>query len=333
MIHVVLRRTGRIGLLAPLLVAALAFASCGGDDPKSGGGGSARQVTVGVLPVANAAPLYLGMKQGFFADEGIEIKPKVGQGGADLITSMVAGESQFAFLGYTPAIVARSKGLPIKLVANADNGGTNTRNEWQVIAAEKGSSLRTPEDLAGKTIAVNAVKGVAEVATKAALEKEGVDPESVKLLEIPFPEAPAALEAGRVDAAWLPEPFLSQVLGRGGREVLAPYASLGKLFPNGTYATTEQVLADDPEMVEGFERAITKSLGYATDNPDEARQIITTFTKIPPDLVKEIRLPRWETQIDGKQVEELIGYSEQYGVIDKSVPLDELLWKGASTKG
>ena len=75
----------------------------------------------------------------------------------------------------------------------------------------------------GKTIAVNALKGVGEVMIKAALKKRGVDPNSVKLLALPFPAMRAALENGQVDAVWTPEPFLSQALNLdGARIVMAP---------------------------------------------------------------------------------------------------------------
>jgi NitT/TauT family transport system substrate-binding protein len=308
--------------------------ACGDDDD---GGGAAKseggitKVTVGTLPIANAAPMYLGMKQGFFRDERLEIAPQMAQSGNELITGLVGGDAQFAFLGYVPVIVARSKGLPVKVVANADNGADTAKDEWQVIMSPKGSPIREPADLAGKTVAVNALKGVAEVGLKAALEKEGVDPESVKLLEVPFPEMPAAMDAGRVDAIWAPEPFLTSVLGQGAQEVLAPYISLGKKFPNGTYATTEKYLAENADVVERFARAMNKSSQYATEHPDEARAIIPTFTQIKPAVAEKIRLPLWPTEIDRAQLEDLVGYTQKYGVIDKPVDVDDLVWEGASS--
>ena len=175
-----------------------------------------------------------------------------------------------------------------------------------------------------------ALRGVGEVTVKAALEAEGADPDSVKFLEIPFPEMPAALKKGRVDAIWAPEPFLTQVLGEGGNEVLPVYQSLGPLFPNGAYATTEEYIAKNEKVVEGFARAINKALKYASDNPDAARKTITTFTKIPPDVVQKIRLPLWPTKIDREQLTDLIGYTQKYGVIEKTFPVEDMIWEGAS---
>jgi ABC-type nitrate/sulfonate/bicarbonate transport system substrate-binding protein len=60
------------------LACALALAACGGDDDAGGGGSADKPVTlkVGVIPIADVAPLYVGIEQGFFKAEGLEIDPK-----------------------------------------------------------------------------------------------------------------------------------------------------------------------------------------------------------------------------------------------------------------
>jgi NitT/TauT family transport system substrate-binding protein len=323
----------RMPLAALGAAALLAVAGCGGDDAGGGGGGGATQQTtkvkVGVLPISNVAPLYLGMKKGFFRDEGLQIEPAPAQSGNEIVTAMVSGDLQFGFLGYVPATSGRAQGLPLKLIANADNGAETANKEWTQLMVSKDSPIRDVKDLAGKTIAVNALKGVGEVVIKAALDKRGVNPNSIKLLEVPFPEMPAALERGRVDVIWAPEPFLTSVLGQGAREIEAPLTTLGKRFPNGTYATTEQYLGDSEDKVERFARAMNKSSEYATAHPEEARATIPDFTKIPADVAERIRLPLWPTEIDRGQLQQLIDYAVQYKVIEKAPPLDELIWQGA----
>ena len=75
---------------------------------------------------------------------------------------------------------------------------------------------------------------------KAALQKVGVDPNSIKLLAMPFPTMRAALRNGQVDAIWMPEPFLSQALNLdGARIVMAPGPVLGKFWPIGGYARAD----------------------------------------------------------------------------------------------
>src|SRR5262245_57901985 len=219
-----MRHTLGRGLIAALL-ATLAFvvAGCGGSGSDGGGGSSGPQtVTVGTLSIANAAPMYLGMQKGFFSDEGLKIKPHVGEGGAALIPALMSDQDQFAFVGVITAFTAVAKNLPIKIVTSSDDAAATADKDWQTLVVPKGSRIRGVQDLPGKTIAVNALRGLAEVVISRSLEKQGVDYHKVKLLEIPFPEMPAALEDHRVDAALLTEPFLSAVLAQGGTQIDAP---------------------------------------------------------------------------------------------------------------
>jgi NitT/TauT family transport system substrate-binding protein len=318
------------GMGTLVAVVLLLLAGCGDDDsePAAGENGVTR-LTIGVLPIGNAAPLFLGMEKGFFREEGLALTPHMAQSGNELVTTLVSGDAQVAFLGYVPVIVARAQGLPLKVVANADNGADTPEEEWQVILSRRGSDIRRPGDLPGKTIAVNALRGVAEVAIKASLEEEGVDPDSVELLEVPFPEMPAALEGQRVDAIWATEPFLTLSLDEGAQEVLAPYPTLGEAFPNGTYATSESYLEQNADVMERFARAMNRSSQYAAENPDEARAIIPTFTEIPEAVADEMRLPLWPTEIDTAQLEDLIGYTQRYGIIDETFPVEDMIWEGA----
>ena len=73
----------RAARTAPALLAALVLAAgaaaCGDDGSGSGGGGNGKRETVevGTLPIASAAPLYLGRQKGFFREEGLEVKPQL----------------------------------------------------------------------------------------------------------------------------------------------------------------------------------------------------------------------------------------------------------------
>jgi NitT/TauT family transport system substrate-binding protein len=322
------RRRPALGAVAAAL--ALLAAGCGGgsDESTSGGGeGKPTTVTVGTLPISNAAPLYLGAKKGFFREEGIEVKPEVAQSGNELITGAMSGSYGFIFAGYIPTIVARSKGLPISIVSASDIGAKEASKEWTVLLVKPSSKIREPGDLTGKTIAVNGLGGVGEVVIKASLEKQGVDPERIKLLEVPFPEMPAALEGNRVDAIWAPEPFLTQVLEEGGRQVDAPLVTIAPNFVNGAYEASEEFIGKNPEVTRGFKRAMDRSVDYAQANPDEVRKLIPTFTKIPPEVAAKIRLPVWSSKLDREQLQQAAEYTQRYGIIKEAPDVNEMVYE------
>jgi NitT/TauT family transport system substrate-binding protein len=319
----------RIGCITALAAAVtLAAAGCGGDDNGSGGGGgSSRQtaIKVGTLPIANAAHMYLGVEKGFFKAEKLTIKPHVGGGGAELIPGLISGDTQFAFVGVIPAITAVAKNVPIKIATSSDDAAATEGKDWQTLVVPKGSPIKSVQDLPGKTIAVNALRGLAEVVISRSLEKQGVDYHKVKMLEVPFPEMPAALAAKRVDAALLTEPFLSAVLAEGGTQIDAPSVETVPNFPNGVYVAADKYIQQKGDVVDRFSRAMNKSLDYAQAHPEEVRRIVPTFTKTPKAAAAKMRLPVFDSKLDRKGIELEARLTAKYGIIDKAPPYDDLV--------
>jgi NitT/TauT family transport system substrate-binding protein len=310
-----------------VLAVALAVAGCGGGDDSSGGGGDhgPTTITVGTLPIANAAPMYLGMEKGFFEAENLKIKPQVGEGGAALMPMLLSGDAQFAFVGVIPAITAVAKGLPIKIVTASDDAAQTEEEDWQTLVVPKGSPIRGIEDLSGKTVAVNALRGLAEVVISRSLEKQGVDYHKVKLLEVPFPDMPAALAQNRVDAALLTEPFLSAVLADGGTQIDAPSVQTRPGFPNGVYVASEQYIAKNGDVVDRFARAMNKSLDYAQAHQDEVRRIIPTYTQTPAAAAAKLRLPVFDSKLDREGIELEAKLTAKYGIIEEAPAYDDLV--------
>ena len=293
------------------LVVAIAALVAGGTAVSAPGTAQSRQavtITVDTLPIANALPLDLGIAKGFFAEQGIEIKKQVLQSGNDIILAMANHNGDIGYIGYVPAMIGRTQAIPLTVISASETEGASEADNWQNVMAKGSSSIRTPADLAGKTIAVNALKGVAEVVTRAALEKTGVDPNSVKLVPMPFPTMRAALNNGQVDAVFTPEPFMSQILGDGGRIVLAGGPTLGKFWPNGCYVALEDWVAKNPGLAKGFRTAMSKSLLYAQSHPDEVRALL-------PAAIRNIRLANWSPLVDRVQLLQLAKYAKEFGAI------------------
>jgi NitT/TauT family transport system substrate-binding protein len=110
-------------LLAIAGAAALVVTACGSSEEASSGApgsASAEAITVGIVPVVDSAPIYLGQKEGFFTDHGIDLTLHSGQGGAAIVPGVVSGEFRFGFGNMTSVLVAAEQGLPLQVVA----GGT-----------------------------------------------------------------------------------------------------------------------------------------------------------------------------------------------------------------
>jgi NitT/TauT family transport system substrate-binding protein len=276
-------------------------------------------ITVDTLPIANALPMDLGIKKGFFTNQGIEISKKTLQSGNDIVLALANNNGDIGYLGWVPMMIASTQGIPLSAVAASEVEGTSEGDNWQNILVKGDSSIRTPADLAGKTIAVNALKGVGEVMIKAALKKRGVNPNSVRLLAMPFPTMRTALRNGQVDAIWTPEPFLSQALNLdNARIVMAPGPVLGKFWPVGGYAALTSWTKRNPALFKKFRTAINRSLTYAQSHPAEIREMLPAGTG-------NVRLPIWSPLIDRAKLRQLASYTKEFGVIDKLPNLTQLV--------
>ena len=276
-------------------------------------------ITVNTLPIANALPMDLGIKKGFFAEQGIEISKRTLQSGNDIVLALQNSSGEIGYIGWVPAMIARTQGIPVTAIAASEVEGTSEADNWQNILVKGSSSIQTPADLAGKTVAVNALKGVGEVAIKGALKKVGVDPNSVKLLALPFPAMRSALNNGQVDAIWTPEPFMTQALTiDGARIVMAPGPVLGRFWPNGGYVSRDDWAARNPGLAAKFRLAINKSLTYAQANPNEIRDLL-------PAATRNVRLPVWSPVVDRDKMLQLAKLAKEFGVISTLPNMTKLL--------
>jgi NitT/TauT family transport system substrate-binding protein len=297
-------------LFGATVLTALAAALLFGGSASSSSDRTLATINVRSLNIANALPLDLGVQKGFFAQHGIEIQKKVLQSGNDVVLSLANGDGDIGYLGYVPAMIGRVQGIKFQMISASEVEGTSVDDNWQNIMVKGNSSIRTPQDLAGKTIAVNALKGVGEVMIKAALKKVGVDPNSPKLLAVGFGAMRSALNNGQIDAFWAPEPFVSQGLNiDGDRIVMAPGPVLGKFWPIGGYGALDSWVKKNPQLAKQFHDAISQSLAYAQAHPDEIRALLPAGTQ-------NVRLPIWSPVVDRDKLVQLAKYTKEFGVID-----------------
>ena len=320
----------RVGLRVAALAAALACAAgvvaCGGDDDSGGGGGGEpTTLKVGVIPIADVAPLYLGIDKGFFKEQKLTIKPQLAEGGAAITPAVVSGDFQIGFSNTISLLIAASQNLPIQIISQGVLAGKTEKDAWADLLVLKDGSIKDPKDLEGKTIAVNTLKNICEVTIKASLEKEGVAVDTLKFTEVPFPDMNAALEAGRVDAACQVEPFVSQGKAGKARGIDPFYVRTAPDLTVATYFTSTKYAQENGDVVDRFVDAMDKSLTYAQSHPDEVRKVLPEYTEIPPEAAEQIKLPVWRTDLNEPTIEKLSELSEKYGLIDEQPDLDTLI--------
>ncbi|MEV0392088.1 ABC transporter substrate-binding protein [Polymorphospora rubra] len=215
---------------------------------------------------------WVALEKGFFRDRGIEVEIKPGQGSADNLKLLAAGQAQFSANDLSGVMITLGQGDyqgDVRAVAAIQQRTLNS------ITVLESSGITTPADLVGKR--VGGVPGGAPMLLWPAYAKlAGIDPGSVQWVNAPAQQTPGLLAAGRVDG-------IGQfTVARGtvekaaqGRPVhLLPYSDvIADLYGNAVIAPMT-LIRDDPDLVRRFSEAILEGLVYSIDHPDEAGQIL-----------------------------------------------------------
>ncbi|MGH3386764.1 MAG: ABC transporter substrate-binding protein [Nocardioidaceae bacterium] len=309
--------------------ALLLLAACGGGDGggTTGGGDKAGpdDITVGVIPIVDVAPLHLGIEQGFFEERDLNVTLEAAQGGAAVVPGVVSGEFQFGFSNVTSLLLASSEGLPLKIVAPGNSSTGEQGADFSGVVVPKGSDIKDAAGLGGKQVAVNTLKNIGDTTVRQSVEKAGGDPDAVKFTELPLPDMPAALAEGRVDAAWLVEPFLTIAKSQGATEIASNLVDTQDDLMIAAYFTSEEVQKSDPDLVERFTEAMNESLEYADQNPDAVREIILTYTEIDPAIAEKVVLPKWSSEVNTDTVDLLAELALEDGLVKEPIDTSALL--------
>ena len=275
-----------VGILA---AAAIALSGCtdSAADPTTAptddsAAGEVTKVRVAALPIAETGALWAAIDEGIFADHGLEIEVVPAQGGANAIPALLSGDIQFAIGQPFGPIRADAQDLGVVIVGDYANSLAEGTDVNAVVALAD-SGITRPADLAGKKVSVNTIGAAGDLTIRKAVQDDGGDPSTIEFVEVAFPDVPAQLAAGTMDAAWAPDPFRGIVVGGGGTSVVQPYQATIPGLSVLTNITTQKLIDEDPDLVAAYSAAMARSarMGFRTragsarrdrDEPQDSRR-------------------------------------------------------------
>jgi NitT/TauT family transport system substrate-binding protein len=296
-----------------------------GDSTDHGASGELTHANLGLLPITDVAPLFLGRDQGIFADHGLEIEPKFAEGGAVILPSVLSGEFDIGFSNIVSLLLLQSQGQEFTILAGGGLTATGDDPDYSQMIVLEDSPLETLADLSGKKVAINTLNNALQIVVKAAVDKAGGDPDSIDFREFPFPEMAAVLQAGEVDAIQHNEPFQTILQKEGGVRTLgqpfvdvAPGEVLAFYFVKGSDA--------DSDLATGFRDGMAEANAFAAGHEAEARAIIPEYTEITPEIAADVILPPWaEDSVKRSSLEVYAELMTQYGLAEETPDFEALL--------
>ena len=322
---------------AVLVTACLVLAACstpGGTGGPSGtdaeGLPERTELRVGVLPIVDVAPVYLAIERGLFAAEGLTVVPEIVQGGAAAIPALQGGDLDLAYGNWVSFLLANQGGIPLRAIAD---GVAAAPGFTELLAAPDSGLAGDPAGLAGTRIALNTLNNIGELAVRSTLREAGVDLAAVELLEIPFPDMTATLDRGDVDVIWASEPVPTIAKESLGAVVVADsFVGQMEAFPVAGYQGTAEFVAEHPNTIAAFRRALAAAARLIEEDPSLAVDIVPTYTSLSPELAGQLALPRYGTALEVGTLERVYDYLLEFDMITDALDVPSLVVAGTATE-
>ncbi|WP_457947516.1 ABC transporter substrate-binding protein [Pseudarthrobacter sp. alpha12b] len=233
-------------------------------------GNPAAELKLGYFGNVTHAPALVGVSKGFIADElgSTKLSTQVFNAGPAAIEALNAGAVDATYIGPNPAInsFVKSQGESVNIIAGAAAGGAQL-----VVKPE----INSAADLKGKTLASPQLGGTQDVALRAWLSSQGyktnVDGSGdVAINPTENAQTLKLFQDGKLDGAWLPEPWASRLVLTAGAKVLVDEKDLwdGSLsgkpgeFPTTILIVNQKFAADHPDTVKALLKGHVKSVEW-----------------------------------------------------------------------
>ena len=276
-------------------------------------------MTVGTWKTAQTIQPFIYDK---FANKGetVEVKPFTNPG--DMKTALLAGDLDFTGTTWATAIMAASKGEPVKVVAAMTE-------KCSALVVGKDSDIKTTKDLKGKTIAY--VPGTMHhILLLEVLNKAGLDPaKDVTLKKIDFFDMGQALASKSIDAFLSGEPFpsIAEIDGYG-RVLEYPYFDDSVGYINAAMLTTEDEIKNEPEKIQRLVDMHIQASKYYMEHKDEWIDRAAEFGTEKKYLEKanENMALAWDLTDDTKaKVKKLAEKMKELSIIENVPDIDALI--------
>jgi NitT/TauT family transport system substrate-binding protein len=240
------------------------------------------RIAGGTLDITAAG--FYAQDGGFFNKVGLNAELATIANGAAAAAAIVSGTLEFGCINIVALASAHENGVPFAWVAPA--GAYSSQSPTAAMVVAKTSTIRTARDLEGKTVAVSLLKQLADIALHSWLEKSGANPGAIKYVELPYAAMDAALLSGRIDAACIEEPVLSQTLASNGRLLANGYDALAKEFCEAAWVCSTTYALANADVIKKFSEALTMTADWANKNRPLTAKILEKYgkTTLPPDM-------------------------------------------------
>lgn len=276
------------------------------------------KIAIGTSANPEVAALYVAKQQGIFEKNGLDATIEIVALNPTLPASLLADSLQIGTVTPTVFIQAVDNGLDLSAI-----GGVSVVHPGMArvfLVAAPGTNLTKPEDFVGKTVAVPGLNAILHVALQMWFQKHGVDSAKVTYVEAPLATVGDLLKSNKVDASIVIDPFLTRIEQSNGGTLIAPFTLETIEGQQTHFYTTTTAWADaNPEAVAAFRKSIQEASDFIAANPDQARQDVNAFLKLPPEVVTTLALPKTKIEVEAADVKFFADVMKGFGLVSGEI--------------
>ena len=284
--------------------------------------GAQEHVKMSYTAVSGFALGYVAQEQGFFKKHGVDVEFLQTAISGNIPGAVVSGSVDMGGPTMPSVLQANDAGLDLVVFS----GGAVYPLPGDILIAREGAGITKTSDLKGKTVGVPGLGALLDIMLRREMKLNGIDPSSVKFVEVGFPQAGDALKSGQIDAYPSQAPFTARILQSGaGKEV----SNWLKNTPDGTptvvYMTTRKWATAHKAVIDGMRAGMHEAQDFIKTHKEETDQAIAKYTGLPVAVVASIPVPPLNVDLTPKQIQFWIDISKEQGLI-KGNPTPESIW-------
>jgi len=283
-------------------------------------------LAIGAIPTDAGSVVYYAEDMGFFARNGIEAKVTNMPNGALFAAALASGSLDIGLTNAGTLAVAREHGIAERFIAPSSLAIQPPAYTDVIVVGSK-STIRTGADLNGKTIACTALHNLTEISVEAWVDAHGGDSKTLHFIEIPPSQTAAAIEAGRVAAGSITEPYASAAIRAGqGRVIADSFESMApRLMITGWFAN-DAWINGHLDVAARFATSIRQAAEWANSHPRESAVILARHTSVPPEIAQTMKRARFGLVLDPALIRPVIDLAVKYGALGAPIDANELIW-------
>jgi len=297
-----------MGLRNAVLAAAVAAFTLA----AAGASAAERQIKMLYTAVNGFASAYVAQDEGFFHKRGFDVEFVPTQSSGNHPAALVSNSVQIGGPTLTTVLQANDAGLDLVVFA----GGAVYPLDGDILVARPGSEIKKTADLKGKRIGVPGLGALLHVMLVRNLKLNHVDPDSVKFVEVAFPNAADALKSGTIDAYPAVAPFSARIVQSGAGYEVVDWL---KETPDGTltviYAATRKWATENKDIIEGFKAGMAEANEFVKTHREAETKAIAHYTRLPEKVIGSLAPPNLIVDVTPTQVKFWIDISREQGLI------------------